>query len=177
MLICIHTQDICLTMQHILFAALILHNRKLSDHMFLHHSYHQSSIWSEHKRKETTVTKSRTQTTSIFYTVQKTSKHIPNGRIFDWTWTFSAAPMSPNDYYCRKHDLWVWKACYKKGTEKQRTGEHTKLTPNEKPPCPPAPFLGWWTSHSGGPSTTFISTCHGTWEALKSLASPCSTWP
>lgn len=69
-------------MQHILFAALIFHTRKLGGHMFLHPSHHQNSICSAHKRKDSIVTNPRTQTTSLFYTAQKTSKHVPNWKDF-----------------------------------------------------------------------------------------------
>lgn len=69
-------------MQHILFAALILHTRKLGGHVLLYASHHHNSICSAHKRKESIVINPRTRTTSLFHTAQKTSKHVPNWKDF-----------------------------------------------------------------------------------------------
>lgn len=105
----IHKQDACFPVQHILFAALILHKRKFWGHVFHHPSHPQNSICLGYKRK------------GIIFTNLRTQNHfcIPhctgNFKACSWTeriagrmWASPAISTTPDDYHCQKEHLWVW---------------------------------------------------------------------
>lgn len=143
-------------MQHILFAALILHTRKLGGHVLLYASHHHNSICSAHKRKESIVINPRTRTTSLFHTAQKTSKHVPNWkdfwlnmsilryiRVSRWPSLSEASSLSMND-------------TLNEGKRETETpgGLHTELTSknevwSEFPKPAFSLSLCWCNSHSG----------------------------